>query len=149
MDINYKKKPSWHSNYLDLAEKLVLHIDQVKVTTFDKLEVRALKHGISMNVFDQAIARLHKLPNIKRTVKLGTVQYELQAVKVKANSFNAFAEWRKDNPYPVMDSTNDCHHEIFAGIDLSFMFMTPEEAELYRAEMKGQRVFKKKKYEHA
>jgi hypothetical protein len=138
----------WRTNHLLLAEKLVLHIDAEKTTTFDRLEARARQHGIAMSVFDRAIEKLHKLPNVKRTVKLGTVHYELQAVKPKASSFDILAEWWKTHPYPEMNSTNDCHHEIFAGIDLSYLFMKPEEAEEYKAQMKGKRTFKRKAYQY-
>jgi hypothetical protein len=122
MDTNYKKKPSWHTNFLDLAEKLVLHIDAEKTTTFDKLEARARKHGISMNVFDRAIEKLHKLPNIKRTVKLGTVHYELQAVKAKPGPILS-GEWLAANyPWPGKNGVPSFVMP-WPEWDLSYLFM--------------------------
>jgi hypothetical protein len=138
----------WRNNHLLLAEKLVLHIDAEKTTTFDKLEARALKHGIAMNVFDRAIEKLHKLPNIKRTVKLGTVHYELQAVKPKTGPILS-GEWVAQHyPWPGKNGIPPFVMP-FPELDLSYLFMKPEEAEDYKAQMKGKRTFKRKSYEHA
>lgn len=140
-------KTNWRTNYLLLAEKLVLHIDVEKTTTFDKLEARALKHGINMAVFDRAIEKLHKLPQIKRTVKLGTVHYELQAVKAKAGPMLS-GEWLAQNyPWPGKNGVPEFVMP-WPEWDLSYLFMKPDEAEKYKAEMKGKRMFKKKTYEH-
>jgi hypothetical protein len=139
---------SWKTNHLLLAEKLVLHIDAEKTTTFDKLEARALKHGIAMSVFDRAIEKLHKLPNIKRTVKLGTVHYELQAVKAKAGPILS-GEWVAANyPWPGKNGVPEFVMP-FPEMDLSYLFLKPEEAEEYKAQMKGKKMFSKKKYEYA
>jgi hypothetical protein len=138
---------SWKTNHILLTEKLVLHIDAEKTTTFDKLEARARKHGIAMSVFDRAIEKLHKLPQIKRTVKLGTVHYELQAVKPKASPILS-GEWLKQHyPWPGKNGVPDFVMP-FKDWNLSYLFMTPEEAEEYKAEMKGQRSFTRKKYQH-
>lgn len=136
----------WKTNHLLLVEKLVLHIDQVGTTTFDKLEARALQHGISMAVFDRAIERLHKLPQIKRTMKLGTVHYELQAVVEKKPVTSEFGGWLRENyPWPGKNGVPEFVMP-FPEWDLSWIFLTPDELEEYKNN--GRRVFKRKRYEH-
>lgn len=135
----------WKTNHLLLAEKLVLHIDEVKTTTFDKLEARARQHGISMAVFDRAVEKLHKLPQIKRTMKLGTVHYELQAIKPKPGPILS-SEWMRDNyPWPGKNGVPEFVMP-FPEWDLSWIFLTPDELEEYKNN--GRQVFKRKRYEH-
>lgn len=147
---------TWHTNHLLLAEKLVLHIDAEKQTTFDKLEARALKHGIAMNVFDRAIEKLHKLPNIKRTVKLGTVHYELQAVKAKPGPILS-GDWVRAN-YPWPQVCTSCSGNLCSAC---FPFHDPEKDTVskirerlvmtrdeYKALSEGRTYIPKKRYEH-
>ncbi len=124
---------SWKQNHILLAQKLVLHITEVGHTTFDKLEARARTHGIDMYTFDAAIALIHKLPSIKRTVAMGTVKYQLQSVEKKVKEPGSHLTWVRNN-YPVMDSSNDG-----SGIDLdfSYLFMTPDELDAYKAAVRG------------
>ena len=123
-----------------LAEKLVKRIAKDGEVTLDQLDASAVKHGIDMNVMDNALQRIHKLKNINRRTKKGTVVYSLQVIKPKSPT--PHLDWVRDN-YPPMTSSNDG-----SGIDMdfSYLFLTPEEMEKYKAEAKGRVYIPKKKY---
>lgn len=139
----------WKSNPIQLTEKLVIYIGQNPKVSLDALEARAIKHGVAMSVFDQAVAHLHKLKGVKRTASAyGVVKYELQAVEKKPDGVMSHVQWCRDNyPYPGRNGVPEFVMP-FPSWDLSYIFMTPEELEEYKARLKGRVFVRRKKYEY-
>ncbi len=123
-----------------VAEKLVKTIAKGEIN-IDAIDVRARALGINMNVLDRALEKLHKMKTIKRSVRAGTVWYSVQIIKKKDPT--AHLTWVNAN-YPPMTSENDG-----SGIeaDYSYLFLTPEEMEKYKAEVAGRAYVPKRKHE--
>lgn len=127
-----------------LADKIITGILRSPNVTYSRLEAHALSLGIPIGVFENSMQLVHKSKKVQSKILKGILVYvEREAPKPKVD---VLLEWRKANPYPKMDNTNDCHHEIFNGIDLSFLFLTPDELDEYKNN--GRQVFKKKSYEY-
>lgn len=142
---------SWKTNHILLAEQLVKRISEDGESTFDKLEARALQLGVSMNIFDQAIALIHKMKSVKRVSKLGTVKYSIQELKKKVQlvkTYISLAEYeapaRIDSPWCFDESGRLI--DPFPEIDVSYIFLKPEALEKYKAELKGRTFIPKSRY---
>lgn len=141
----------WKTNPISLCEKLVLYIGQNPKVSLDALEARAVKHGIAMSVFDQAVAHLHKLKGVKRTASsYGVVKYELQEAK-KPAGIMSHVTWCSEH-YPYTDMYTHDEHGVFimAFPELAFdhLFLKPDELLAYKAQSKGRVFIKKKSYEY-
>ena len=110
-----------------LALKMQEYIGkQSSPVSFTMLQERATGHGISDDVFMSAIEHLHRWKWIARTVHGDDIRYAIKIEKPKvAQTFT------RNYPYPEMNETNNAKHEIFDGLDLSWMFMKPDDAEAY------------------
>jgi hypothetical protein len=128
-----------------LAALIIKRIIEDAGSTYDKLEARAVAKGISMDVFQAAMTIVHRSKLIEQSVKFGVIQYKVKEKKI-AKPFSA-VEWVTVN-YPKMDNTNDGSG---IDVDFSYLFLTPEEMERYKAEAKGRTFIprKKKAYEYA
>ena len=136
----------WKTNPISICEKLVLYIGQNPKVSLDALEARAVKHGIAMSVFDQAVAHLHKLKGVKRTASsYGVVKYELQVEKKK----DILVPWVNiPGNYPRPGENGVPEFVMpFPSWDLSHIFLTPTEMLEYRAKLKGKVFIRRKKHE--
>lgn len=136
---------SWKTNHILLAEKLIKAIGEADTVSFDVLEARARKHGIAMGTFDSAIALIHKLPNVKRSVAHGTVQYAIQVVKPKPGPGTASAWVRENYPWPGVGDVPPFEMP-FPEIDMSWILLSPEELDKYKAEAAGRTYIPRKRY---
>lgn len=117
----------------ELAVKITKYIMAHSPVSYDELEARAKMHGYDLNMFDQAMQTIHRFEGIdSKAVMVNGKSVIVYAPKKKAPVKEAMVRWVNiPGNYPVMDSTNDCHHEIFQGIDMSWIWMKPDEAEEY------------------
>lgn len=117
----------------ELAVKITKYIMAHSPVSYDELEARAKMHGYDLNLFDQAMQTIHRFEGIdSKAVMVNGKSVIVYAPKKKAPVKEAMVRWVNiPGNYPVMDSTNDCHHEIFQGIDMSWIWMKPDEAEEY------------------
>lgn len=117
----------------DLAVKITKYIMAHSPVSYDELEARAKMHGYDLNLFDQAMQTIHRFEGVdSKAVMVNGKSVIVYAPKKKAPVKEAMVRWVNiPGNYPVMDSTNDCHHEIFQGIDMSWIWMKPDEAEEY------------------
>lgn len=117
----------------ELAVKITKYIMAHSPVSYDELEARAKMHGYDLNLFDQAMQTIHRFEGIdSKAVIVNGKSVIVYAPKKKAPVKEAMVRWVNiPGNYPVMDSTNDCHHEIFQGIDMSWIWMKPDEAEEY------------------
>ena len=123
-----------------LAEKLIKRIGEEGDISIDKIDVIARKKGIDMKVLDQALQYIHKVPHINQRVKKGTVWYSIKVVKEKEAFVQTWAyPWPGQNGIPEFVMP-------FPSIDFSYMFLTPEEMKLYKAEAKGIPLHMMKKF---
>lgn len=121
----------------DLAAKIITRIIKDGSSTYDKLEARAVALGINMNTFQAAMVIVHRSKLIEQSVKYGVIQYKVAVKKeVKPGP-------QRPSYYPDMDETNDG-----SGIeaDFSYLFLSPEEMDKYRAEAAGRTYIPKKRY---
>jgi len=130
----------WISNPLMIAERLIKTIAKGELN-IDAIDVRARAHGIDMRLLDQALAILHRNKHIATTTKKGTIWYSIK-VAPTPKAPGSHLTWVRHN-YPPMTKENDG-----SGIeaDYSYMFLSPEEADKYRAELTGRTYVPKKKY---
>lgn len=117
----------------ELAVKITKYIMAHSPVSYDELEARAKMHGYDLNMFDQAMQTIHRFEGVdSKAVMVNGKSVIVYAPKKKAPVKEAMVRWVNiPGNYPVMDSTNDCHHEIFQGIDMSWIWMKPDEAEEY------------------
>jgi len=122
-----------------LATKIITRILTDQGSTYDKLEARAVAKGIDMNTFQAAMVIVHRSKLIEQSVKFGVIQYKPHVKPV------AKPGPQRPSYYPEMDSTNDG-----SGIeaDFSYLFLTPEEMDRYKAEAAGRSYIPKKLYAH-
>jgi hypothetical protein len=118
-----------------LASKIITYITEHPSVKYSELEARAVSKGIFLDVFEAAMSAVHRSNKVKRTAIAGEdITY---AVIVEKPKKDPMLRWVNiDGNYPAMDSTNDGHHAIFAGLDLKWMFLPPDEAEQYWSKRK-------------
>lgn len=117
----------------ELAVKITKYIMAHSPVSYDELEARAKMHGYDLNLFDQAMQTIHRFEGVdSKAVIVNGKSVIVYAPKKKPPVKDAMVRWVNiPGNYPVMDETNDCHHEIFQGIDMSWIWMKPDEAEEY------------------
>lgn len=134
---------------ITLAQKMVKRIDEYTSLSYSQLQQRAQTLGIVDTLFDAAIDRLHKSKHIVKKVRGSDIIYSIK--KESAPSPMSHVEWCSDN-YPRYDT--NCYTSsgqfimAFPEWDLSFMFLTPEEMQKFKAEQKGMAFVRRRKYEH-
>ncbi len=108
---------------VELAIKIVAYITAHEPVTYSALEARAKEKGIDPNLFEAAMTALHRFKQIDRRARAnGEIVYKRAVIRPKAAAF--VQTW----VYPQMDETDDGQHAIFAGLDLSYLFMPPDAA---------------------
>lgn len=123
-----------------LATAILTRIIKDGGSTYDILEARAVEKAIPLHTFEAAMTIVHRSKLIEQSVKSGVIQYKV-AVK-KTPVIHTGAAWVTHN-YPKMDSTNDSSG---IDVDFSYLFLTPEEMDRYRAEVRGVAFISKKRY---
>lgn len=122
----------------ELATKILTRIIKDGSSTYDILEARAVTLGINMNTFQAAMVIVHRSKLIEQSVKYGVIQYKIAVKKeVKPGP-------KRPSYYPDMDASNDG-----SGIeaDFSYLFLSPEDMDKYRAEAAGRNYIPKKRYQ--
>ena len=142
----------WYTDKNLLAKKILEKIAQSnELLSYTTLLDRAGQLGIEQNIFDAAIERLQKTKRVTVKVKGDEIYYKALE-KPKPKAFDSHLQWLKENyPYPTPCSATDCHGLCvacmpFPEIDMSYLFMTPDEMKEYKAQMKGLPVHMLKHY---
>lgn len=135
--------------HIDLARKIATRITTDAPITYSTLEARAVEKGIDPNLFQQAMAIIHRSKLIECKTQGDEIVYTIKVVKepVKLSG----AEWvTKHYPWPGQNGI-PVFEMPFPEIDMSHLFLTGEELEKYKCEAKGRPYIpgKKKAYEHA
>lgn len=135
---------------IKLSALIVERITEFGTITYDQLQARAVEKNIPQGIFDNAMQRVHK----KRTILVkdikGVLTYSMKPIVVEITPDHVM--WCKTN-YPYTDSNCVDEHGnfvmAFPDWDLSWIFLTPDELEEYKEAMRGGKVYKRKRYEHA
>ncbi len=145
-------------NLKQLSDKIVAGIIRTPGVTYSKLEAHALKLGIPLGIFENAMQIVHKNKTIQSKLKAGVLIYVVR--EEKKTAVDILADWWKSNPYPYPMKCQSCNgtlcadcfpfydpdHDTIPKIRES-LIMTREE---YKAKSQGKSFIpKKKKYEYA
>jgi len=124
----------------ELATKIIAGIISSPDVSYGTLEAHAATLGISSGIFENAMVQVHKNKTVYGRMKRGEIIYAPKIKVVKTPGTHL--KWVRDN-YPEMNSSNDG-----SGIeaDYSYMFLTPEEFDKYKAELQGRTFIPKKRY---
>ncbi len=111
-----------------MHELIITRIINRGEVTLMELESRATERGISLSELYDALERVHRDKRVERTVRKGDIVYKVAKPKKSPLSH---LTWKNEN-YPEMDETNNAGHPAFADLDFSWMFLPPEEIELWQ-----------------
>lgn len=135
-------------NPVTLAAKIITRILADDGSTYDKLEARAVAKGISMNTFQAAMVIVHRSKLIEQSVKFGVIQYKV-AKKKHVVEPGSHLIWARNNYPPYDPWCVDADGNMimpFPEYDMSYLFLTPEEMDRYRAEAAGRSYIPKRHY---
>lgn len=126
----------------ELSERIIAYILAHHPITYERIEEVALGKGFTQLAVMGAMELVHRDKRVEQTTKGDTIQYRPYVAPPPKEHFKSTI------PYPVMDETNNADHPAFADLDYSYLFLTPEELDKYKAELKGMTYIPKKRYEH-
>ena len=142
-----EKDDSWKFDPNLFAKKIIERIEKSDTeVTYTSLQERAIEKGISLDVLDRALEKLHKFKQIKQRVKGDDIVYTV-IEKPKPKDPFATRTWLNENyPYPTPCGADGCTGfckacEPFPEIDLSYIFLKPAEMKEYKAQAKGMPLF--------
>lgn len=121
----------------NLATLIAKRITTDAPITYSTLEARAIEKNIDLSLFEEAMAIIHRSKLIEAKNSDGDIVYSIVVPKI------AKPGPVRPSYYPDMDSSNDG-----SGIeaDFSYLFLSPEELDKYKAEVKGVAYIPKKRY---
>jgi hypothetical protein len=135
-----------------LSSKILDRITKDGQVTYSQLEARAVEKNIPIALFESAMARVHKHKTLLMKTSVGTadsgeITYSIKPVVISSQM--SHVQWCSDNyPRPGVDGVPPFVMP-FPEIDMSHIFLSPEEMQAFKAELKGQRFIKKKAYLYA
>lgn len=126
-----------------MLPKIIAYIEKHQPVTYGTLLERATLRGMSQDELDDILVRVHKDKRIHTTTKDNTIVYTLEKPKVAAPM--PHLQWTRDNyPWPGENGVPDFIMP-FPEIDMSWMFLKPDEMEEYRATMSGRPAWLQRK----
>lgn len=126
----------------ELRDRIIRRIVAQHPVTYETLEQLVLSVGYTELEFMEAMEAVHKDKRVVQTTTGDTIQYRPFIAPPKKEPFTCTV------PYPTMDATNNADHPAFATLDYSYLFLTPEELDKYRADLRGVKYIPKKRYQH-
>lgn len=126
---------AWKTDTNLFAIKILKRIEEEGDTTYTFLQNRAVGKGISLDFLDQALEKLRRRKKVNQRVKGDEIIYSA-VPKEKPKSPFPGVEWLKNNyPYP----TNFVMP--FPEIDMSHIFLSPQEMKEHKAKAKGMPLY--------
>lgn len=125
-----------------LRDRIIRRIVAQHPVTYEKLKSLVLGIGHTEIEFMEALESVHRDKRVVQTTVGDTIQYRPYVAPLVKEHFV------RSVPYPSMDDTNNADHPAFADLDYSYLFLTPEELDKYRAEVNGRTYIPKKRYQH-
>ena len=130
-----------------LSSKIIDRIEKDRSVTYSQLEARAVEKGISLDIFESAMARVHKNKSVEMKTTGEEITYTVKKPELPA--IHSHVTWcREHYPYPGRDGVPEFVMP-FPEIDMSFIFLKPEELDKFKAELRGRVFIPKKRWQHA
>jgi hypothetical protein len=131
----------WKTDPRLFAKKILIRIEEAEGdVTYTSLQERAIEKDISLDVLDAALQHLHRFKKVKQRVKGDEIIYKAKPRAVLKDPF-ATSTWVRDNyPYPGKNGVPEFVMP-FPEMDLSFIFLKPQEMKEYKARAKGMPLF--------
>lgn len=125
----------------ELRDRIIRRIVAQHPVTYETLEQLVRSVGHTELEFLEAMELVHKDKRVTQTTSGDTIQYRPYIAPPVKEPFKCTV------PYPPMDATNNADHEAFATLDYSYLFLSPEELDKYKAEVRGVKYIPKKRYQ--
>ena len=131
---------------MELHERIIAYVEKHFPSSMSVLEGIVLSKGFTLEQFYAALEKVHRDKRIIQTQRAGQVWYEPYiAPEIKPQPH---LDWCKANyPWPGKNGVPEFIMP-FPDWDLSWIFLSPEELEEFKAALKGTTYTPKKKYEH-
>ena len=137
----------WKTDPRLFAKKILKRIEESEGdVSYTSLQERAIEKDISLDVLDAALEHLHRFKKVKQRVKGDEIMYRAKPRAVPKDPF-AVSTWMRENyPWPKPCGAEGCTGlckkcEPFPEMDLSFIFLKPQEMKEYKARAKGMPLF--------
>jgi DNA-binding transcriptional ArsR family regulator len=131
----------WKTDPNLLAVKILKRIEEAEdYVSYSSLQERAEEIGVSLDLLDNALEKLQKRKKVKMRVKGDDILYKAKP-RAKLKDPFAVSTWLRDNyPYPGKNGIPEFVMP-FPEIDMSYIFLTPDEMKQYKANAKGMPLF--------
>lgn len=130
-----------------LSERIFEFIQESGSVTDDQIFARGQSKGLTVNAIELALHRLHKHPQVKTQQKQSDegvfLVYSIKELRIKKADPTSHITWINQNyPYKEPCGAPGCKEWCdqcmpFPEIDMSYLFMTRDEAKAFRIEQKG------------
>lgn len=127
----------------ELSDRFIKRIVAQHPVTYTKLEELAVSNGYTQHQVMDAMELVHKDKRITQSTRGDEMVYRPYIAPPVKEPFKSTVPY----PYPGRDGVPPFVMP-FPEWDLSFIFLTPEEYEEYKAKAKGRTFIPKKRYEH-
>lgn len=128
---------------MELKDRIIAYILNHHPITYTEVENVALGKGFSQLAVMDAMELVHKDKRITQSTRGDEIVYRPYIAPPVKEPFKSTIPY----PYPGRDGVPPFVMP-FPEWDLSFIFLTPEEYEEYKAKAKGRTFIPKKRYEH-
>jgi hypothetical protein len=126
---------------MELPERIIAYVQNHYPLSMSALEGIVLSKGFTLDDLYTALEKVHKDKRIVQSTRRGEVWYS-PYIEPPTPPPQKHLEWIRTN-YPPMTPDNDG-----SGIeaDFSYLFLSPEELEKYKAEVRGVQYIPSKRY---
>jgi len=127
----------------ELRDRIIRRIVAQHPVTYERLENLVLGIGHTELEFMEAMEQVHKDKRITQTTRGEEIVYRPYIAPPVKEHFKSTVPY----PYPGRDGIPEFVMP-FPEWDLSFIFLTPDELDKYKADLRGVKYIRKKRYAH-
>jgi len=128
---------------MTLQERIIAYILNHHPITYRELEDIAMGKGFSQLAIMDAMELVHKDKRIAQSTHRDEIVYRPYIAPPVKEHFKSTVPY----PYPGRDGIPEFVMP-FPEWDLSFIFLTPDELDKYKADLRGVKYIRKKRYAH-
>lgn len=131
----------WKTDPNLFAKKILAYIEKANSdVSYTQLLDRALAKDITVDLLDRALERLHKSKKIKKRVKDNDIVYTALPKAVIKSPISYLSWVRQNYPRPGENGI-PAFVMPWPEIDMSYLFLKPEQMKVYKAEAKGMPLY--------